>query len=84
LVANTIIQSGAVFHGVIHFSDRLPVRETPCGKLGPAAAEWRYVTCLDCLRRAPRDPRIAARLEALIREAADRAAGSAREVEVIS
>ncbi len=51
----------AAHDDAIHFSERFPVVATPCGRLGPAAALWRYVTCLACLERAPDDPRIAAR-----------------------
>lgn len=59
-----MIQQGSVQHGAIHFSRDFPVRETPCGRLGPAAALWRYVTCLACLEAwAGRDERIAERLE---------------------
>lgn len=61
-----VIQQGLVQHGAIHFSAHFPVRETPCGRLGPAAALWRYVTCLACLETvAHRDSRIAERLELL-------------------
>lgn len=64
-----IIQVGAVDYTSIHFSDRFPVVATPCGKLGPSAARWGYVTCLPCLWRAPSDPRIAARIRELEEEA---------------
>jgi hypothetical protein len=56
-----IEQSGPVAYDVIHFSDRFPVVRAACGKIGPSAALWRYVTCLECLDAAPDDPRIAAR-----------------------
>lgn len=61
-----IIQVGTVDYQSIHFSTRFPVTETPCGKLGPAAERWGYVTCIDCLERAPDDPRIKARLAGLL------------------
>jgi hypothetical protein len=50
---------------VIHFSASFPVSSTACGKLGPAAGRWGFVTCLGCLTAGPRDPRIMARLVAL-------------------
>jgi hypothetical protein len=48
--------------GVIHFSDRFPVVRTTCGGDGPAAARWSFVSCEDCLRAGPDDPRIKQRL----------------------
>jgi hypothetical protein len=69
------IQAGAVDTTVIHFSERFPVETTPCGKLGPAAGLWRYVTCVGCLERAPDDPRIKARLAAVLAELEQRSAG---------
>ena len=50
---------------VIHFSATFPVRETPCGKVGPGADRWSYVTCVACLAAGPDDPRIRARFVAL-------------------
>jgi hypothetical protein len=70
-----IIQVGRVQYGAIHFATRFPVVETPCGRLGPSAARWGYVTCLACLRRAPKDPRIAVRLAALLEEERRRVEG---------
>ena len=59
-------------HGVvIDFAARFPVERTPCGTLGPCAAQWRYVSCLACLDRAPDDPRIKERR----RQVAERADG---------
>lgn len=69
-----IVQAGAVDYTAIHFSERFPVERTPCGKLGPSAGRWGYVTCIECLRRAPADPRIEARLRELLNEAASREA----------
>ncbi len=75
-----IIQVGAVDYTAIHFSAKFPVEETPCGKLGPSAARWGFVTCIECLRRAPKDPRIEARLAALLEEQQRRDQGDQREV----
>jgi hypothetical protein len=55
----------AVDASVIHFSATFHVSSTPCGKLGPAAGRWGFVTCLGCLRAGPRDPRIGARIVTL-------------------
>lgn len=61
--------AGGVKHGEIHFSDRFPMVKTPCGlSRAPAAAQWRYVTCLICLRAAPKDPRIEARIRHVVEE----------------
>jgi hypothetical protein len=66
-----VLQPGPIRYPVIHFSVTFPVKKTPCGVVGPSADRWGYVTCLDCLRAGPDDPRIKARLEALIAEQAD-------------
>ena len=59
-------------HGVVfHFSPKFPVERTPCGTLGPCAAQWRYVDCLACLDKAPDDPRIRERRRQVAAERAD-------------
>jgi hypothetical protein len=63
-----LIGSPPVTYGVIHFSAEFPVVATACGVLGPSAARWRYVTCLECLARAPSDPRIERRRQQLLDE----------------
>jgi hypothetical protein len=50
LAFDEMIQQGEVSHGDIHHSAEFPVTETACGTIGPSAAEWDYVTCLNCLR----------------------------------
>jgi hypothetical protein len=70
-----IIQVGTVDYTEIHFSDRFPVVATPCGKRGPSTDRWRYVTCVPCLERAPNDPRIRARLAAVLEEQRQRQEG---------
>lgn len=70
-----MIQAGTVDTTAIHFSDKFPVERTPCGKVGPAADRWRYVNCVACLQAGPKDPRITARLEAVLAERAQRQAG---------
>lgn len=62
-MAPGISHCGPVAYDVIHFSDRFPVVATPCGRLGPSAGLWRYVTCIPCLEAAPDDPRIKRRLD---------------------
>lgn len=65
-----MIQQGTVDYTAIHFSKTYPVVETPCGRTGPSADRWGYVTCLGCLKAgAHLDPRINARWEALKAEA---------------
>jgi hypothetical protein len=51
-----------VVYDTIHFSDRFPVVKAACGKVGPSAAQWRFVTCEACLEAGPDDPRIRQRL----------------------
>jgi hypothetical protein len=41
--------------GVIHHADRFPVEATACGGDGPAARNWRNVTCAGCLAYHPQD-----------------------------
>jgi hypothetical protein len=63
-----VIGPPKVSYGAIHFAASFPVVATACGALGPSAGLWRYVTCLDCLAKAPDDPRIARRRQDLIEE----------------
>jgi hypothetical protein len=65
------MSAAPVDYASIHFATRFPVTETACGKLGPSAGLWRYVTCLGCLESGPDDPRIAARIVAMMAAAND-------------
>jgi hypothetical protein len=58
--------------GVVDFSAKVPVERTACGTLDPSTAYWRYVSCVPCLRAAPKDPRIEARLAEVLAGEAER------------
>lgn len=60
---------------VSHFSASFPGSSTPCGKVGPAAGRWGYVTYLGCLEAGPPDARIRARF-VLLTEAANDVGGA--------
>jgi hypothetical protein len=64
-----LVQAGTADYAAIHFSAVYPVVVTPCGRRGPSAARWGYVTCLRCLAAGPDDPRIKARIVTLMQTA---------------
>jgi hypothetical protein len=46
-----------VDHQSIHYAAIYPVKRTPCGKLGPASSEIRYVTCSGCREKLGAGPK---------------------------
>lgn len=60
------------YQGVTHFSATFPVVRTACGIKAPAAARWSIVSCPDCLRAGPDDPRIKQRLAEVLAAQAER------------
>lgn len=61
--------------GVVHAAAGVG-RPTVCGVAGPFAARWRFVDCVECLRKAPDDPRIRARLAEVLAELERRRSGA--------
>ena len=67
------IEHVEVSYDVVHFSEVYPVVHAECGRRGPSSPLWRNVTCLNCLRLAPDDPRIRQRIEEVRARLADQA-----------